>query len=215
MGSFLSSSKKSQEELEMALDKAKQIVNSNPVVVFSKTYCGYCKRVKQLLTQLGASYKVIELDEESKTHNVLGLLAFLSLILPDDKIVYISIVLDTKFAFDFLNIIYNSVETFILWASKFTKEVKLGCLIKFKALSQLYSLPVTELKKKIVFLLKGDGSEIQSELAKWTGQRTVPNVFIGGKHIGGCDSVLEKHQAGLLVPLLTDAGAITNNSAQL
>lgn len=36
-------------------------------------------------------------------------------------------------------------------------------------------------------MFKGDGDEIQSELAKWTGQRTVPNVFIGGKHIGGCD----------------------------
>ena len=32
-----------------------------------------------------------------------------------------------------------------------------------------------------------DGSEIQSALAEWTGQRTVPNVFIGGNHIGGCD----------------------------
>nr|KAJ0213181.1 hypothetical protein LSAT_V11C400227190 [Lactuca sativa] len=33
-----------------------------------------------------------------------------------------------------------------------------------------------------------DGGEIQSALHEWTGQRTVPNVFIGGKHIGGCDS---------------------------
>lgn len=32
--------------------------------VGSKTYCGYCKRVKQLLTQLGARHKVVELDEE-------------------------------------------------------------------------------------------------------------------------------------------------------
>lgn len=32
----------------------------------SKTWCGFCKSVKQLLSQLGASYKVIELDEESK-----------------------------------------------------------------------------------------------------------------------------------------------------
>ncbi|KAF7030418.1 hypothetical protein CFC21_041957, partial [Triticum aestivum] len=24
-------------------------------------------------------------------------------------------------------------------------------------------------------------------LAEWTGQRIVPNVFINGKHIGGCD----------------------------
>ncbi|KAF3671829.1 Glutaredoxin [Capsicum annuum] len=50
--------------MEMALTKAKQIVSSNPVVVFSKTYCGYCTRVKQLLSQLGATFKVIELDRE-------------------------------------------------------------------------------------------------------------------------------------------------------
>ncbi|XWS60750.1 hypothetical protein CRYUN_Cryun07bG0062600 [Craigia yunnanensis] len=121
MGSFFSSSKKSKEEIQMALNKVKQIVSSTPVVVFSKTYCGYCNRVKQLFTQLGASYKIIELDEGS------------------------------------------------------------------------------------------DGDEMQAALAEWTGQRTVPNVLIGGIHIGGCDSVLAKHQTGQLVNLLTNAGAITVN----
>ncbi|KAK3035345.1 hypothetical protein RJ639_034053 [Escallonia herrerae] len=125
MGSIFSSSTKSKEEIEMALAKAKHIVSSNPVVVFSKTYCGYCERVKQLFSQLGASYKVIELNEE------------------------------------------------------------------------------------------GDGSEMQAALAQWTGQSTVPNVFIGGKHVGGSDAVLEKHREGKLVPMLIDAGAIANNSAQL
>lgn len=38
-----------------------------------------------------------------------------------------------------------------------------------------------------MYICEGDGVEIQSALAEWTGQRTVPNVFIGGKHIGGCD----------------------------
>lgn len=28
---------------------------------------------------------------------------------------------------------------------------------------------------------------MQSALAEWTGQSTVPNVFNGGKHIGGSD----------------------------
>ncbi|GMY14873.1 glutaredoxin-like [Fagus crenata] len=109
----------------MALNKAKEIISSTPVVVFSKTYCGYCTRVKQLLTQVGATYKVIELDEES------------------------------------------------------------------------------------------DGSDIHLAIAEWTGLKTVPNVFIGGKHIGGCDTVVEKYQAGQLAPLLTEAGAIANNTAQL
>uniref|UniRef100_A0A251SNB6 Putative thioredoxin-like fold, Glutaredoxin subgroup n=1 Tax=Helianthus annuus TaxID=4232 RepID=A0A251SNB6_HELAN len=48
-----------------------------------------------------------------------------------------------------------------------------------------------------------DGGEIQSALKEWTGQSIVPNVFIGGKHIGGSDAIMEKHQAGKLVPLLT------------
>ncbi|XP_049348512.1 glutaredoxin-like, partial [Solanum verrucosum] len=91
----------------------------------SKTYCGYCTRVKQLLSQLGATFKVIELDQES------------------------------------------------------------------------------------------DGDEVQQALLEWTRQRTVPNVFIGGEHVGGCDSVLEKHQQGKLLPMLKDAAAIPNNPAKV
>ncbi|KAM7471291.1 hypothetical protein LguiA_009474 [Lonicera macranthoides] len=120
MGSLFSSA--SKEEIAMALSKVKDIVNSNPLVVFSKTYCGYCTRVKQLLSQLGATYKAIELDEES------------------------------------------------------------------------------------------DGSEMQSALAGWTGQSTVPNVFIGGKHVGGCDKVTQMHREGKLVPLLADAGAVAKRT---
>ncbi|MFS8003026.1 putative thioredoxin-disulfide reductase [Helianthus anomalus] len=90
-----------------------------------KTWCGYCKSVKKLFSELNVSYKVIELDKES------------------------------------------------------------------------------------------DGGEIQSTLKEWTGQSIVPNVFIGGKHIGGSDAIMEKHRAGKLVSLLTEAGAIANASAQL
>uniref|UniRef100_A0A7N0U9K2 Glutaredoxin domain-containing protein n=1 Tax=Kalanchoe fedtschenkoi TaxID=63787 RepID=A0A7N0U9K2_KALFE len=61
----------------------------------------------------------------------------------------------------------------------------------------------------------GDGDDLQAALLEWTGQRTVPNVFIKGKHIGGCDSVTELHQMGKLVPLLNDVGAVANTSAQL
>lgn len=42
--------------------------------------------------------------------------------------------------------------------------------------------------QNFLYLFEGDGGDIQSALAEWTGQTTVPNVFIGGKHIGGCDS---------------------------
>ena len=30
----------------------------------------------------------------------------------------------------------------------------------------------------------------------YTGQRTVPNVFVGGKHLGGCDKTLEAISTG-------------------
>ncbi|KAJ0971513.1 hypothetical protein J5N97_019472 [Dioscorea zingiberensis] len=107
----------------MALPKAKEMVSSNPVVVFSKSYCPFCDQVKELLTKLGTTYKTVELNVES------------------------------------------------------------------------------------------DGSELQAALLEWTGQRTVPNVFIGGKHIGGCDNTMEMHKGGKLVPLLTEAGALSTSSA--
>ncbi|KAL8199478.1 hypothetical protein R6Q57_013046 [Mikania cordata] len=125
----------------MASTKVKDLVSTSPVVVFSKSYCPFCVNVKKLLTELGSSFKTIELDQES------------------------------------------------------------------------------------------DGSEMQSALHEWTGQRTVPNVFIAGKHIGGCDSkgfhsscftcfhvqcyttisysgTIAMHKAGKLVPALTEAKAI-------
>uniref|UniRef100_A0A0C9QNJ9 TSA: Wollemia nobilis Ref_Wollemi_Transcript_16148_732 transcribed RNA sequence n=1 Tax=Wollemia nobilis TaxID=56998 RepID=A0A0C9QNJ9_9CONI len=114
----VASSSKSPESITTAMEKAKAIVSSNPVVVFSKTYCPYCTQVKQLLSRLGAKTKVVELDTES------------------------------------------------------------------------------------------DGADVQSALKEWTGQRTVPNVFIGGTHIGGCDDTVAKHNSGKLVPLLSEAGAL-------
>jgi glutaredoxin 3 len=35
-----------------------------------------------------------------------------------------------------------------------------------------------------------------------TGRRTVPQIFIGGKHVGGCDDLIDLDRRGGLVPLL-------------
>ncbi len=104
----------------MALPKAQEMVQSNSVMVFSKSFCPFCVNVKKLLDDLGAAYKAIELDAES------------------------------------------------------------------------------------------DGKEIQAALAEWTGQKTVPNVFIGGKHIGGCDATTNLHKEGKLLPILKESGAIAS-----
>ncbi|KAL1986277.1 hypothetical protein VTN96DRAFT_6645 [Rasamsonia emersonii] len=43
--------------------KAQNIINENPVVVFSKSYCPYCKATKATLSGLGAQYYALELDQ--------------------------------------------------------------------------------------------------------------------------------------------------------
>jgi glutaredoxin 3 len=104
----------------MALKKANTIIQQNPLVVFSKSYCPYCRKVKELLKSLGANAKVIEVDQEK------------------------------------------------------------------------------------------DGGELQAALGEISGQQTVPNVFIGGQHVGGCDATVAANNKGTLVPLLKDAGVLKN-----
>ncbi|RLN68077.1 hypothetical protein BBJ28_00001163 [Nothophytophthora sp. Chile5] len=52
------------------------------------------------------------------------------------------------------------------------------------------------------------GDEQQDALETITGQSTVPNVFVGGKSIGGNSDVQKLHKAGNLEPLLEQNGAL-------
>jgi glutaredoxin 3 len=61
--------------------------------------------------------------------------------------------------------------------------------------------------KAIELNQENDGDAIQSALAELTGQRTVPNIFINKKHIGG-NSDLEKIKGKDLEALLKEASAI-------
>jgi glutaredoxin 3 len=38
-----------------------------------------------------------------------------------------------------------------------------------------------------------------------TGRRTVPQIFIGDTHVGGCDDLIALDQSGGLMPLLSGA----------
>ena len=92
-------------------------IAENKVMVWSKSYCPFCSRVKTLLDDAGVPYEVVELD---RLH---------------------------------------------------------------------------------------EEAEIQDALAGVTGQRTVPNVFIGGAHVGGCDDTFALRDSGKLDALLEAAGA--------
>ena len=51
-----------------------------------------------------------------------------------------------------------------------------------------------------------DGEAIQAALLEISGQRTVPNVFIGGAHVGGNDDVHNANNSGDLKAKLVGAG---------
>ena len=51
-----------------AKSKAQSIIAENPVVVFSKSYCPYCKATKTLLNEKGAKYFLMELDQVGTLH---------------------------------------------------------------------------------------------------------------------------------------------------
>lgn len=47
--------------------------------------------------------------------------------------------------------------------------------------------------------------EQRVRMMELTGRRTVPQIFIGETHVGGCDELMALDQRGALLPLLAGA----------
>ncbi|XP_060622182.1 thioredoxin reductase 3 [Anolis sagrei] len=94
--------------------RVRSMVTSHRVMIFSKTYCPFCRKVKDLFHSMSVEYSALELDKTD------------------------------------------------------------------------------------------EGPSIQEVLLELTGQRTVPNVFVNGTHVGGCDQTFQAYQSGLLQSLLGD-----------
>jgi glutaredoxin 3 len=47
----------------------------------------------------------------------------------------------------------------------------------------------------------------RSHMMEITGQRSVPQIFIGTTHVGGCDDLMALDQCGELMPLLMSSAA--------
>jgi glutaredoxin 3 len=45
----------------------------------------------------------------------------------------------------------------------------------------------------------------RAHMMELTGRRTVPQIFIGDTHVGGCDDLVDLDRRGALVPLLASA----------
>ncbi len=50
---------------------------------------------------------------------------------------------------------------------------------------------------------------MRAKLVEWTRRRTVPQIFINGKSIGGCDELYALDSAGALDTMLAEAPAAT------
>ena len=109
----------------------KQIAE-NAVVVYSKSWCPYCRQAKQTLSEFGTSFQAYELDQ-----------------------IGMSLVQRCDWHVD-------------------------------------------------------NGEEIQAYLAQKTGQRTVPNIFIEQKHIGGNSDLQTLKSKGTLKNLVVSAGATSS-----
>jgi glutaredoxin 3 len=44
--------------------------------------------------------------------------------------------------------------------------------------------------------------QLRDEMMEKTGRRTVPQIYIGDTHVGGCDDLMALDRAGGLAPLL-------------
>jgi glutaredoxin 3 len=47
----------------------------------------------------------------------------------------------------------------------------------------------------------------RQQMMQLTGRRTVPQIFVGSTHVGGCDDLIALDQKGGLMPLLQGAAA--------
>ena len=47
--------------------------------------------------------------------------------------------------------------------------------------------------------------EVRAHMMEITGRRTVPQIFIGDTHVGGCDDLMALDARGGLLPLLQSA----------
>jgi glutaredoxin 3 len=60
-------------------------------------------------------------------------------------------------------------------------------------------------RKKVTFSeidVTGDPSGRKAMMERANGRTTVPQIFIGDRHVGGCDDLYDLDEAGQLDPLL-------------
>ena len=73
-----------------------------------------------------------------------------------------------------------------------------SCPYCIQAKQLLKERGVTQLEEIRVDMRPGE----RQAMMELTGRRTVPQIFIGGTHVGGCDDLMALDSRGGLLPLL-------------
>uniref|UniRef100_M1BS38 Glutaredoxin S12 n=1 Tax=Solanum tuberosum TaxID=4113 RepID=M1BS38_SOLTU len=179
-------------------ESVKKTITENPVVVYSKSWCSYSTEVKVLFKRLGVDPLVIELDEMG-----------LNLRISAKTGAYCG----ERSKRDFFDQNYHQTKRkrseIVLFLVMLVNH---ECMLAFEysSTTTVTDFPKEEGKQ----MLKGDlidlgpqGPQLQKVLERLTGQHTVPNVFIGAKHIGGCTDTIKLYRKGELESLLSEAKA--------
>ena len=76
-----------------------------------------------------------------------------------------------------------------------------SCPYCIQAKALLKQRGVVELDEVRVDMLQGE----REKMMEITGRRTVPQIFIGSTHVGGCDDLVALDSRGGLLPMLSAA----------
>jgi glutaredoxin 3 len=77
------------------------------------------------------------------------------------------------------------------------------CPYCIRAKQILHAKGVTKIEEIRVDLNR----EERIKMMETTGRRTVPQIFIGNTHVGGCDDLIDLDRRGALLPLLAAGGS--------
>lgn len=203
-------------------ERVESFIHSKAIVIFAKSYCPYCKKVKALFSKLNKSPAIMELDlesdgdavkEELKSRTGCGSVPSVWI---GGK--YIGGCDDTHNLHDenklepLISASENQLTQSISETNPSAKVEALLASSPVVVFSKSYcpysqdvknlfssldvSASVLELDKE------ADGEAIHDELKSRTNVSTVPSVWIHGKYIGGCDATMDLHETERLVPLI-------------
>lgn len=56
--------------MAQAKETVQKYIDENRVVVFSKSYCPYCRQTKSLLSSLKTTFETVELDQRGESYSL-------------------------------------------------------------------------------------------------------------------------------------------------